>query len=124
MMNRCVENMELLKTMGAGKENFFFSYMEIPMKADDNGLNLYKVQCENHILKPLREHYGIDTSDAAIREAVKEHNRVCELIRALGEFRKEANPRITGYEFHVFTLGTYVAPKYLLIEKLEETLRK
>ena len=62
MMNRCVENMELLKTMGAGKDNFFFSYMEIPMKADDNGLNLYKVQCENHILKPLREHYGIDTS--------------------------------------------------------------
>ena len=124
MMNRCVENMELLKTMGAGKENFFFSYMEIPMKADDNGLNLYKVQCENHILKPLREHYGIDTSDTAIREAVKEHNRVCELIRALGEFRKEANPRITGYEFHVFTLGTYVAPKYLLIEKLEETLEE
>ena len=40
MMNRAVENMELLKTMGSGKENFFFEYMEIPMKADDNGLNL------------------------------------------------------------------------------------
>lgn len=40
MMIRAVENMELLKTMGSGKENFFFEYMEIPMKADDNGLNL------------------------------------------------------------------------------------
>ena len=63
MMNRCVENMELLKAVGKDKEKFFYEYMEIPMKSDDNGLNLYKLQCENHILKPLREHYGIDTSE-------------------------------------------------------------
>ena len=45
---------------------------------------------------------------------------MCELIRAIGEYRKGDNPRITGYEFHVITLATYVAPKYLLIDKLEE----
>ena len=98
--------------------------MEVPMKADDNGLNLYLVQCENHILKPLREHYGIDTSDAAIRQAIDEHNKICRLIRAIGDYRKEENPRITGYEFHIITLATYVAPKDLLIEKLEETLEE
>ena len=124
MMNRCVENMELLKTMGKEKPNFFYEYMEIPMKGDDNGLNLYVVQCRNHILKPLSEHYGIDTSDAAIRKAVAEHNRVCELIRAIGEFRKGEHPRITGYEFHVITLATYACPKYLLLDKLEETLEE
>ncbi len=124
MMNRCVENMELLKAMGQGKDQFFFEYMEIPMKSDDNGLNLYKLQCANHILKPLKEHYGIDVSDEAIRAAVAEHNRVCELIRAIGEFRKGEKPVITGYEFHVITLATYVAPKYLLIPKLEETLEE
>ena len=123
MINRCIENMEVLKALGKDKKNFFFEYMEVPMKADDNGLNLYVLQCKNHILKPLSEHYGIDVSDAAIRKAVAEHNRVCELIRAIGEFRKEDNPRITGYEFSVITLATYVAPKYLLIEKLEETLK-
>ena len=37
MMNRAVENMELLKALGKDKEKFFFEYMEIPMKADDNG---------------------------------------------------------------------------------------
>ncbi|SEF41771.1 Benzoyl-CoA reductase/2-hydroxyglutaryl-CoA dehydratase subunit, BcrC/BadD/HgdB [Butyrivibrio sp. Su6] len=123
MINRCIENMEVLKALGKDKKNFFFEYMEVPMKADDNGLNLYVLQCKNHILKPLSERYGIDVSDAAIRKAVAEHNRVCELIRAIGEFRKEDNPRITGYEFSVITLATYVAPKYLLIEKLEETLK-
>ncbi len=124
MMNRAVENMELLKALGKGKEKFFFEYMEIPMKADDNGLNLYTLQCTNHILKPLHEHYGIDISDKAIRQAVAEHNRICELIRAIGEYRKGYKPRITGYEFHVITLATYVAPKYLLIDKLEETLEE
>lgn len=122
MMNRCVENMELLKTMD--KEKFFYEYMEIPMKADDNGLNLYTLQCKNHILKPLSETFGIDTSDAAIRKSVDEHNRVCELIRAIGDFRKEENPRITGYEYHIITLATYAAPKHLIIDKLEETLEE
>lgn len=122
MLNRCVENMELLKTMR--KEHFFYQYMEIPMKADDNGLNLYTLQCRNHILTPLHEKFGIDTSDAAIRKAVEEHNRVCSLIRRIGEYRKEENPRITGYEYHIITMATYAAPKYLLLEKLEETLEE
>lgn len=124
MMNRCIENMELLKTMGKDKEKFFFQYMEVPMKADDNGLNLYVLQCRNHILNPLHETFGIDISDAAIRKAVAEFNETCELIRAIGDFRKEDNPRITGYEFNVITLATYVAPKYLLIDKLKETLEE
>ena len=124
MMNRCVENMELLKAVGKDKERFFYEYMEIPMKSDDNGLNLYRLQCENHILKPLRERYGIDTSDEAIRRAVAEHNRICGIIRAMGEYRKAPNPVITGYEFSVFTLATYVAPKYLILDKLEETLEE
>ena len=124
MMNRAVENMELLKTMGKDKSNFFYQYMEIPLKADENGVELLVLQCKNHILKPLHDAFGTDVSDASIRKAVAEHNRVCELIRALGELRKEARPRITGYEFHVLTLATYVAPKYLLIDKLAETLEE
>ena len=123
MINRAAENMELLKTM-EGNEKFFYEHMEIPFKADDNGVELLILQCRNHILTPLSEIYGIDVSDKAIREAVAVHNRVCELIMAIGEFRKEEKPRITGYEFAVLTLATYVCPKDLLIGKLEETLEE
>lgn len=123
MMNRCVENMELLKAMGEGKEHYFFENMEIPLKNDDNGLELYVLQCKNHILTPLHEHYGIDVSDEAIRKAVEEHNKVCRLIRAIGEFRKGDKPRITGYEFHVITLATYVAPKIFLSTSWRRLLR-
>ena len=124
MINRCIENMELLKTMGKDNDRFFWQYMEIPLKADENNVELAVLQCTNHILKPLAENYGIDTSDAAIRAAVAEHNRVCRVIRAIGDFRKELRPRITGYEFHVLTLATYLCPKYLIIDKLEETLEE
>lgn len=124
MINRAAENMELLHTMDEGKPNFFYQNMEIPLKADDNGVDLLVLQCKNHILTPLKENYGVDTSDAAIRKAVEEHNRVCRVITELGNFRKEAKPRITGYEFHVLTLATYVMPQYLIIDKLEETLEE
>ena len=124
MMNRCVENMELLKTMGQGKDGFFWEYMEIPQKNDDNALELYPVQCRTHLLKPLAEKYGIDTSDEAIRAAVDQHNEVCRLIRQIGDFRKEANPRVTGYEFHILTMASYVAPKHLILDKLRETLEE
>ena len=124
MINRAAENMELLHAMDEGKEHFFYEHMEIPMKADDNGLNLYVRQCRNHILEPLREKFGIDVSDAAIRKAVEEHNRICELIRAIGEFRKGDKPTLTGYEYSILTLATYAAPKYLIVDKLEETLEE
>ncbi|MBQ2100165.1 MAG: 2-hydroxyacyl-CoA dehydratase [Lachnospiraceae bacterium] len=123
MMNRCAENMELLHAM-EGNEKFFYEHMEIPFKDDDNGVKLLVVQCQNHILKPLQETYGIDVSDAAIRKAVELHNRVCCVIKEIGELRKEEHPRITGYEFSVLTLATYVCPKDKIIDKLEETLEE
>lgn len=122
MINRCVENMELLKTMG--NEGFFYRYLEVPMKADDNGLNLYVSECRTKVLGSLKENFGLDTSDEALRQAVENHNKVCRLITEIGNFRKEENPRITGYEFHILCMATYVCPKDMLIEKLEETLEE
>lgn len=122
MINRAVENMELLKTMP--KEKFYYRYMEIPMKADDNGLSLYVSECRRKILEPMHEVYGIDISEEALRKAVENHNKVCELLARIGEFRKEDNPRITGYEYHMLTMASYVCPKDMLVDKLEETLEE
>ena len=124
MMNRAVENMELLQTMGKDNPRFFHEYMEIAFKNSENDVNLAVLQCTNHILTPLHEKYGVDISEDAMRDAVERHNRVCRLIRQIGEFRKEDQPRITGYEFHVLCLASYVCPKYLIIDKLEETLEE
>lgn len=122
MINRCVENMELLKTIN--KEKFYYHYLEVPMKADDNGLRLYVAQCRRKILESLNTVYGIDVSDGALRKAVEEHNKLCHIITQIGDFRKEENPRITGYEFHILCMATYVCPKDKIIAKLEETLEE
>ena len=104
--------------------DFFVTFTDVPFKKNQNSIVHYEDQLQAHVLDPMHEKYGIDISDKAIRQAVAEHNRVCELIRAIGDFRKGDKPRITGYEFHVITLATYVAPKYLIIDKLEETLEE
>ncbi len=124
MMNRCVENMELLHTMGKDNPRFFHEYMEIAFKNTESDVRLAVLQCTNHILTPLHERCGIDVSDAAIREAVARHNRLCRVIREIGDFRREAQPRITGYEFHVLCLASYVCPQELILPLLEETLEE
>lgn len=121
-MNRCVENMELLKT--CEKEKFFITYSDVPMKSDETALKHYVKQMRLRVLEPLHDIYGIDVSDVALQEAVNQHNKMCRLIRKLGEFRKEECPRITGYEFYIFCLATYCCPKDELLPILEETLEE
>ncbi len=122
MINRCVENMELLNAFP--KEGFFFQYLEVPMKADENALSLYVSECRKKILNPLHENLGLDTSDATLRKSVESYNKMCKLINAIGDFRKLPNPPISGYEFHILCMATYVAPKDMLIPILEETLEE
>lgn len=118
-MNRCYEHFELLNLVNNDK--FFVSIADIPFKIMPHTIKHYKKQLQIKVLDKLHDVYGVDTSEAAMRKAVEEHNEVCRLITEIGEYRKEENPRITGYEFHVICLVSYVCPKYLIIDKLRET---
>ncbi len=118
-MNRCYEHFELLNLVDNDK--FFVSIADIPFKIMPHTIKHYKRQLQTKVLDKLRDVYGVDVSEKAMRKAVEEHNEVCRLITEIGEYRKEENPRITGYEFHVICLVSYVCPKYLIIDKLRET---
>jgi len=121
-MNRSVENIEHLNLCSKG--HFFVSYCDVPMKADDTALRHYVRQMRAHVLEPLHENLGVDISDEALRKAVEEQNEISRLLTDLGEFRKEKEPKITGYEFAVLCLATYCCPKNMLIDKLKETLEE
>lgn len=121
-MNRCVENIE--HNQLCEKEGFFISYADVPMKCDETALKHYVKQMRLHILEPLKEHYGVDCSDKALRKSVEQYNEVCELLTTLGDFRKEENPRITGYEYAVFCLASYCCPKDKLIPIYRETIEE
>ena len=102
--------------------DFFCEFTDVPFKKNDNSIQHFKRQLEVHVLAPLHERFGIDTSDDAIMTAIKEHNEVCRVIKEIGDFRKKENPVITGYEFQVIMLSSLVCPKYLILPILKEIL--
>ena len=118
-MNRTYEHFELLNLVANDK--FFVSISDIPFKIEPHTVKHYVNQMQTKVLDRLHEVYDVDISEESLRKAVAEHNEVCRLITEIGEYRKEENPRITGYEFHVINLVTYCCPEYLIIDKLRET---
>ena len=120
MMNRSMEHFEILKVND--KPNFFVTHTDMPFKITDYTVEGYRRQMRIRVLDRLTEVFGVDTSDEAIRKAVAEHNEVCRIISEIREMRKAENPVITGYEFHVLNLVTYVCPKGQILPYLQETL--
>ena len=120
MMNRSMEHFEILHVND--KPNFFVTHTDMPYKITDYTLYSYVRQMRLRVLDRMTEVFGVDTSDAAIRKAVEEHNEVCRIISEISEMRKADNPVITGYEFHVLNLVTYCCPKALILPYLRETL--
>ena len=122
MMNRAMEHFDILQINS--KPNFFVTHCDIPFKVTDYTLESYVKQMRLRVLDRLSETFGVDTSDAAIRKAVAQHNEVCAIISEIGEMRKAENPVITGYEFHIINLVTYTCPKALILPYLCETLEE
>ena len=122
MMNRAREHFEILDINE--KPNFFVTHTDMPFKITDYTLDGYERQMQVRVLDRLHEVFGVDVSDAAIRKAVEEHNEVCRIISEISEMRKKDKPVITGYEFHVIDLVTYVCPKALILPYLRETLEE
>ena len=122
MMNRSMEHFEILNVND--KPEFFVTHCDMPFKITDYTIEGYRRQMRVRVLDRLQEVFGVDTSDAAIRKAVEEHNEVCKIISEIRELRKKENPVVTGYEFHVLNLVTYVCPKSEILPYLQETLEE
>lgn len=121
-MNRAMENIEVLNLIE--KDKFFISHIDVPYKVDDNAIAHYVKQVKMKVLEPLNERFNVDISDDTIKKSLELHNEVCRIITEIGEFRAEDNPPISGYEFHILNLISYCCPKYLIIDKLRETLEE
>ena len=103
-------------------ENFFVSFTDVPFKKNENSIEHFTATLQKHVLDELHEHFGVDTSDEALRATIEAHNEICDIITQIGEFRKLDKPTITGTEFHIINLVSMVCPKYLILPYLRETL--
>ena len=122
MMNRSMEHFEILNVNE--KPNFFVTHTDMPFKITDYTIEGYRRQMRVRVLDRLTEVFGVDTSDEALRKAVEEHNEMCRIITEIRELRKADNPVITGYEFHVINVVSYVCPTALILPYLRETLEE
>jgi benzoyl-CoA reductase/2-hydroxyglutaryl-CoA dehydratase subunit BcrC/BadD/HgdB len=100
--------------------DFFCDFTDVPFKKNENSIEHYESQLQNHVLDNLKEHFGIDTSDAALLKAIEQHNEMCRLITEIGSYRKLDNPTITGWEFAIIQLCSLVCPKYLVIDMFRD----
>ena len=91
-MNRCMENIELVAAPDMPNKKMFVTHCDIPYKVKDYTLKHYVKQIRNRFLNVLAETYGVDTSDKALRKAVKEHNEVCKIITEIGDMRWRTRP--------------------------------
>lgn len=103
-------------------EKFFVNFTDVPFKKNENSIEHFAATLQKHVLDELHEHFGIDTSDEALRATIEAHNEICDIITQIGEFRKLDKPTITGTEFHIINLVSMVCPKYLILPYLRETL--
>ena len=119
-MNRAAEHIEVLNCNT--KPKFFCTHLDVPYKVEDYSVEHMAIQVRLRLLDEFKNVYGVDTSDDAIRAAVKEHNELCDVITELSEMRKLENPPITGYEYALCTWVSYVCPTALILPYLKETL--
>ena len=103
---------------------FKTEFTDVPFKKNENSIDHYRKQLRIHVLDFLEREFGVDVSDEAILKSIEINNEVNDIITEIGNFRKLDKPTITGYEFSVITLVSMVCPKYLIVDKLRETLEE
>ena len=121
-MNRMEQYFDYCKLIP--NEKFHFACIDMPIKKGEWYAGYFRRQLEQKIINPLTEIYGIDFSEEKLRKAIEQHNELCRIITEIGDMRKADNPVITGYEFHIIQLVSLTCPKYLIIDKLKETLEE
>ncbi len=121
-MNRLYEHLEVLQCNT--KPHFFVTHTDVPYKVEDYNVDQVAGQMRLHLLDRMKERFGTDTSDEAILKAVEEHNEMCRIITEIGDLRKLDNPPVTGYEFHVIVMASYVCPTAYILPYLKETLEE
>lgn len=120
-MNRVVENIHELGLITNPK--FKYEIIDAPLKLSDHGVKFYIEQVRERYMKTL-EGFGCDVSDAAVRKAVCEHNKMCAIFEEISEMRKAENPVITPREFHILSLVSYACPTAYILPYLEDTLKE
>ena len=110
-MQRLYDNFEYLKKPA------FSHVLDVPRKVTEATI-AWQAEELKMLADKLSAHFGVDMSDNSLSKAIAEWNRFAEVIRAIGDLRKNPVPIITGTEFHRLIMASLVSPKDLILPKI------
>ena len=97
----------------------FMHILDLPPKTGERALKWYVEEVQN-LREKLADHFEEDLSDEILDKAIIEHNEFLELMRSIGDLRKQPEPPLSGYEFHSLLMAAATTPKYLIRDKIAE----
>ncbi len=97
----------------------FVQVMSLPRKVQEPQIDWYYDEL-NILRGQLQEHFGVEITDARLKDAVRLHNEIRALQKQLYELRKSDKPPITGAE----TLAVMVAGTAMPREEYKELLQE
>ena len=104
----------------------FIHILDVPHKFSDAAVKWYAD--ELRILRQkIEDHFNIDMGDEALTKAILAYNALQARLRAIGELRQQADPPLSGAEFHEVNTAAASLPLDFIKPALAdhwETLKK
>jgi benzoyl-CoA reductase/2-hydroxyglutaryl-CoA dehydratase subunit BcrC/BadD/HgdB len=103
------------------KGEFRFHVLDSPRVVQDGVMNLFLTDIKR-AARELSETLGVEYTDEALRDAIRELNGQRALLKRVSDFRKGPEPKITGAEYHNVVVAFLSCPKDLLKQPMEDLI--
>jgi benzoyl-CoA reductase subunit C len=100
----------------------FVRILSLPKKAEAAQVEWFREELTN-LRSDLQQHFGVEITDAKLREAIGLHNESRRLLRQIYDLRKGKSPPITGAEMLTVTVAGTAMPPALYNQRLRELLK-
>ncbi len=97
----------------------FCHVLDVPHKVSGPAIEWYTDEL-GRLAAELSRHFGVDTSPAALTEAIAGYNEHLDILRVLAQTRRRMAPPLSGTAFHKILVACSMAPKQVLREPLKE----
>ncbi len=112
-MRRLYDNMKYLN------QSELIHILDVPHRHGNVSLSWYADELKM-LLDNISSYHQIQFTNAALSQAIQDHNDFSALLTSIGDTRKQKNPPLSGTEFQTITLASLVAPRQFLLPKIQE----
>jgi benzoyl-CoA reductase/2-hydroxyglutaryl-CoA dehydratase subunit BcrC/BadD/HgdB len=97
----------------------FNHILDIPHKKTSQAVE-WLIEEFEMLRKALAEHFDVVVDDAALAASIAEHNAFVDLLKSIGDLRKQPNLLLTGTEFQQMMLAAATSPRRTIAKALKE----